>query len=222
MSTSLVRTSAVHPPPNRGNFRGRSCCLRSQVPGVLSGAGSHDRAAPGSSQWLWLDAATIRGCDARRAQPGVAWACSWANSARPGSSSPSAGPSPDSRQARRATSTRPLRERRQILWKRYVDRGPGQGCSRCRRRTRSCRPELRHRGLRWCRREVEALPTSTPSAPSRPFPAPAFPGHHAPGPARRPPLEPQAQLGSAEMRPTRARRRPVILTAESLDHHPIG
>jgi hypothetical protein len=30
------------------------------------------------------------------------------------------------------------------------------------------------------------------SAPSRPFPAPPFPGHHAPSPA--PPLEPQAQL----------------------------
>ena len=41
----------------------------------------------GRVKWLWLDAATIRGCDARRAQPGVAWARSWANSARPGSSS---------------------------------------------------------------------------------------------------------------------------------------
>jgi len=37
--------------------------------------------------------------------------------------------------------------------------------------------------------------TSTPSAPSRPFPAPPFPGQHAPSPA--PPLEPQAQLAVA-------------------------
>ena len=37
-----------------------------------------------------------------------------------------------------------------------------------------------------------------PPRPRAPVPAPPFPGHHAPSPARRPPLEPQAQRPASE------------------------
>ena len=138
----------------------------------------------GSSQWLWPDSETIRGREVCRAQPGGDWE-PHARLPHDFPISASGWPSrPRDRPVVRPRLDHPLNDL--TSGGRAVDRGPGRGLAMLSlaHTTLPIRTATSHR---VAPEGSSASSTSTPVAPSRPFPAPPFPGHHAPGLAHRSP-----------------------------------